>query len=376
MFTMKAIVYLALIVLANFGVNADRNLPSYGTRTGRGPPKKLTITFEREINYKIRDKTEAISNFGIIRIGSEAQAFKLLFDTTSAITWVPERNGRSELHHAKGYNCSETCSLNGMYVTHYRGIEMVYKAYHDDFSFKATPDAQTYKIKPLFFAVGRADKNDLSDRSFDGVVSMSLSSRKGLNDIVDKILLEILSPDAKNLFAFYFNPRIATGLGGQVTIGGLDSQFNPSNIVYHRTVGPDRWSIRITSVRFTIASPFEYDTEATIDTGTHWMSAPKRALDYIRRATRAKPTNDGKDMWSVDCRGRQNLPSLIFEFGKRPYFIPALSYTVEHTSSSRTTCYLAIKPSLDNKWNLGVSFLQNFYTIFDRDTKEIGFGAI
>jgi hypothetical protein len=80
------------------------------------------------------------------------------------------------------------------------------------------------------------------------------------------------------------------------------------------------------------------------------------------------------------CNGVENLPDLEFTFDRHPLRVPWWSYIIRIPDKSRPglmKCRLGIKPSEGpNQWLLGDAFLRAFYTVFDYETRQVGFSHL
>jgi len=107
---------------------------------------------------------------------------------------------------------------------------------------------------------------------------------------------------------------------------------------------------------------------AIVDTGTYLLYGPQ---DQVQR------------MLTSDINGcdHAQMPTIYFDFhttGSQPVILTLrpIDYILKFDNAGADECVLGVSPDKDVIWTLGQVFLRSFYTVFDRDSNQIGFSRI
>jgi len=108
---------------------------------------------------------------------------------------------------------------------------------------------------------------------------------------------------------------------------------------------------------------------AIVDTGTYLLYGPE---DQVQK------------MITSDISGcdHDQMPNIIFEFQTNGSPDPVMltlrpiDYILKFDNGGNDECVLGVSPDKDVIWTLGQVFLRSFYTVFDRDSNQIGFSRI
>ncbi|KAG5441198.1 Pepsin A, partial [Clonorchis sinensis] len=115
------------------------------------------------------------------------------------------------------------------------------------------------------------------------------------------------------------------------------------------------------------------DFIGTMDTGTLMLVCPERVLRSLSRHLGVNLLRTQR----VDCKMARRFPPIYFILDKFQLEFPPSFYIDRHFIMPRAECFLNFKalPHPDDTWIFGASFLRQFYTVFDKAEKRIGFAT-
>ncbi len=130
----------------------------------------------------------------------------------------------------------------------------------------------------------------------------------------------------------------------------------------------DFWEITIQTAYFGKEQIQGESARAVLDTSQPYIFIPTAvyAKFYSALCTRLvcnRPNND----WPCERGYPVHTPDLILSAPGLRFKLTPRDYFDRYNG----VCYLTIQPG--EQWNLGLSFLQKYYTVFDLDNKQIGF---
>ena len=213
-----------------------------------------------------------------------------------------------------------------------------------------------------------------SQVSFDGIIGLSftyLSINKQGNFI--EMLFE-QNRINKKLFSFYFN--INDNKSSSLNIGNIDYNSFIGKINWNNVISENYWEINIDYIKYDNEMIINCENKinecsAIIDTGTSMIAAPNDIYDIL----------DKKLQVDMFCNNINQLKQLIFKINGIEFILEPNFYILKIPIdfNNNDNCLSAIMQINDitstNKktFILGLPFLKKFYSIFDRDNKQIGF---
>lgn len=218
------------------------------------------------------------------------------------------------------------------------------------------------------------------DVKFDGIVGLGFS-HLSLNK--ESNFLDMLYSQRKinhKLFSFYFNKNDLSE--SQIFMGGSLKDRYEGDIYYSKVISNNYWEIKLDDIYYGDKKlnlcPSPIQCTAIIDTGTSMIAGPEDVIDVLLSYSNV----------NKDCSNYNMLQNLKFEINGILYnldpefYILKASYPdIDNTTSS--TCFNAFM-SLnalngfgENKRTiiLGLPFLKKYYTVFDRETVQLGFAV-
>ncbi|XP_062854670.1 renin [Trichomycterus rosablanca] len=315
--------------------------------------------------------------FGEISIGSPAQMFNVVFDTGSANLWVPSQrcsplytacfthnrydSSKSHTHVYNGTGFSiqyATGNVRGFLsedVVMVGGIPVV----------QVFAEATALPAIPFIFA------------KFDGVLGMGYpeAAIDGITPVFDRIMSQgVLKED---IFSVYYSRDPKRIPGGELVLGGTDSNYYTGSFNYVSTKGKGKWEVTMKGVSVGADTLLcAKGCSAVIDTGSSFITGPASSVSIMMKAIGAVELAEGG--YTVNCDLVSSLPSVIFQLGDQEYPLTQEDYILWQSQFGEDICMvtfraLDIPPPTGPVWILGANFIARYYTAFDRKNNRIGF---
>uniref|UniRef100_A0A452FVQ8 Peptidase A1 domain-containing protein n=1 Tax=Capra hircus TaxID=9925 RepID=A0A452FVQ8_CAPHI len=287
---------------------------------------------------------------GNITIGTPPQEFQVVFDTGSAVLWVPSV-----------FCNSSTCSTHVRFRHHqsstFRPTNKTFWINYGAGRMKGVVAHDTVRIGDLVstdqpFGLSMAEYG-FEGRRFDGILGLNYPKQSYSRPIPIFDKLKNQGAISEPVFAFYLSKDEQEG--SVVMFGGVDHRYYKGEL---------NW---VPLVR--VASPYEGQPNHG-DTGSSHIQGPGRLVDNIQKLTGAKPRGSKH---YVSCSVVNTLPSIVFTINGINYPVPAQAYILK---DSRGRCYTAFREkrvrTSTESWVLGDVFLRLYFSVFDRGNDRIG----
>jgi Eukaryotic aspartyl protease. len=363
---------------------------------------------------------------GLVYLGSENQAFNLIFDTGSPWLWVPEDNRENESFQSK-YDCNKSLTCNKCPTSNFNGVNKSVlevcespDPIRDSYTFvyssgtvegylvtdmiRFSPDQEGYYQTFLVCS----DANILSGIFVDGICGLSLRNDKGMSTILDMMQGNDIIED--RIFSLYLNnnPEAYGDNSSMLILGGYDLNYAAGNFVHVHVI--DRkdqiyWQSNLTGFYIGDASkePFTslpVQTKATtvvFDSGTShivMLGSDYRAfVSAFKSKYQLQCDYNFNKQFACACPGGSvsKFPNLVFEIDHHNFTIPPSLYL----DIQENACIFLIDGSLSDKnintnsdsddsdsdtdqgmaafIVLGDVFLRNYYSVFNADNLTIAF---
>lgn len=396
-------------------VNNETQLPIDELYNAYIETKSVNIQLTRDSyagNQSLREPV--VSYYGELGIGKPEQKMKVVFDTASSESWVPEYTVNpfaTNLHYSRGYDSSLSKTSTNKYVKkasfNFRNsINLTSGIYDDIFSLKGSrPNDNTHNrqvianFRTFFAGVYNTDSDAYKYRKEDGyiglaplpvsssgipnlLISMQLEQRRRLGELKardselnDEQRKLIRSTDfIPNLvFSFWFSPNLDNQYGGEISIGDVDTTKWVGEPSQHRNQDYSSWTLNLNGVkRGNKLFSCQKDCFATLDTGTSSIFGPRADIEAFHLVIEAN-FDHNSGMYLIDCQRIESLPSLTFQIDNTSYEISSRFYTKLIRFEGNRVCYSNLKPWEKTDWLLGTSFLNAYFTIFDYDRRLVSF---
>lgn len=337
-----------------------------------------------------------VNYYSIVNIGTPPKSFKVQFDVGLNELFVPHYSWNpfnTNLHYSEGFQCksSSTCKkTNSQFSITYQHVQMTGKRYEDSVTLtmaRSNNTNQAISTSPAwrqnFLAISSASDGRFSTLPIDGSFGLSPApqSSSGVNNILVSLHNANLIDNLQ--FSIWFNPVLDSQAGGELIIGGVDTNKYQGQIYWHSLTGlaPSQWSLGLQYVSLgnQVISCHGRQCKAVLSTGLSDITGPNEDVRKIYNLLNTTKSSTGLEL--IDCRRISSLPFITFFIDGISYYLFPSNYirkTVDGRIFKKETCYVAIVPSNDNSntWTLATPFLGAYYTIYDLTYRQIGFAAL
>ncbi|XP_030182402.1 pepsin B [Lynx canadensis] len=312
--------------------------------------------------------------FGEISIGTPPQNFLILFDTGSSNLWVPSIYCQSQA-------CSNHNKFNPRTSSTFRNSEQTYTLAYGFGSLTVllgydTVTVQNIVIHNQVFGMSENEPNYPFYYSyFDGILGMAYPNLAVQNG--PTVLQSMMQQGqlTRPIFSFYFSRQPTYEYGGELILGGVDTQFYSGEIVWTPVTRELYWQIAIDE--FLIgnqATGFcSQGCQGIVDTGTFPLTVPQQYLDSFVKATGAQQDQNGD--FVVNCNSIQSMPTITFVISGSPLPLPPSTYVLNNNGYCTLGIEVTYLPSPNGQplWILGDVFLREYYTVYDMAVNRVGF---
>ncbi|UKJ88202.2 aspartyl protease [Theileria orientalis] len=337
--------------------------------------------------------------YGNIIIGSsdKSNSFKVLFDTGSSEFWVPyelclSRQCLSRKRYHKTYEWQAKHDNKGNYVP----IEIKYLSGEIDAIDGTTNVNLLNGITLKDVNVGLATSINipaLGDTHWDGIVGLGFKTKemesRGSKPLLESIMLnKSLYPNYRNQVAYYVSKN-----GGNISFGGINPNYKRSQndeFVWAPIVKDSvYWSLKLKDVKFkttkshkspnSLSANSDFislmskidDVKVIMDTGSFLIYAPQSMSPLLAR------------LQVTSCEEVKDKPTILFVIEGRSDVNLELKpddYIIMYEDSDgKRHCTLGIVPDSQeeelgfNAWTFGELFLRAYYTVYDYESRQVGF---
>ncbi|XP_040325378.1 pepsin B [Herpailurus yagouaroundi] len=312
--------------------------------------------------------------FGEISIGTPPQNFLILFDTGSSNLWVPSTYCQSQA-------CSNHNKFNPRMSSTFRNSEQTYTLPYGFGSLTVllgydTVTVQNIVIHNQVFGMSENEPNYPFYYSyFDGILGMAYPNLAVQNG--PTVLQSMMQQGqlTRPIFSFYFSRQPTYEYGGELILGGMNSQFYSGEIVWTPVTRELYWQVAIDE--FLIgnqATGFcSQGCQGIVDTGTFPLTVPQQYLDSFVKATGAQQDQNGD--FVVNCNSIQSMPTITFVISGSPLPLPPSTYVLNNNGYCTLGIEVTYLPSPNGQplWILGDVFLREYYTVYDMAVNRVGF---
>ncbi|XP_062396467.1 pepsin A-like [Sardina pilchardus] len=314
-----------------------------------------TMTNDADIDY-----------YGIISLGTPPQSFRVIFDTGSSNLWVPSvyctsspacKNHRKFNPDASSTFNSTTKPIQIQYGT---GSMTGILGYD-------TLEVGGITVSNQIFGLTKTEGLFMEYMTWDGILGLAFPSisAAGATPVFDNMMEKGLV--SQQLFSVYLSRKTATSA---VLFGEIDPQYYTGSLSWVPLTSETYWQIKMDSVTINgDVVACAGGCQAIVDTGTSLVIGPYNDIQNINGWVGANTNQYGNPV--VSCGNIMSMPEVVFHINGQPFVLPATAF-VSQTSDSCTTGF---SPGGGTVWILGDVFIREFYTVFDRQTKVVGFAT-
>ncbi|KAF8980910.1 Vacuolar protease A [Entomortierella lignicola] len=307
--------------------------------------------------------------YGEVSVGTPPQKFSVVFDTGSSNFWIPSVQCTSiacSFHQRFDAEESSTFSSNGTQFSIDYGEE----------SLEGIISADNLEVSGLivkqqeFGEAAQIPGFAYAFKKFDGIFGLAYDtiSMPGVVPPFYSMVNQKLVDEP--VFGFYLG-QADSSLGGQLTLGGLDSNHFEGELKWHNVRRKGYWEIDLTKIKLG-DDQVEMSAGAIIDTGSSMIFLEAGLAELLNRDIGAKENLAGQ--YVLDCSTVPKLPDFSFFFDDSQYTLKGEDYVLNVGGS----CISGFKgmdfsESMEDLWIVGSIFLRKFYSVYDLGNHRVGF---
>uniref|UniRef100_G1KVT2 Peptidase A1 domain-containing protein n=1 Tax=Anolis carolinensis TaxID=28377 RepID=G1KVT2_ANOCA len=311
--------------------------------------------------------------FGEISIGTPPQNFLVVMDSGSSNLWVPSvycDTAACAKHNRFSPSASSTYSNSGQTYTLYYGAgDLTVMLGYD------TVMVQNIVVTNQEFGLSENEPmTPFYYASFDGIMGMAYPSLAvgGTATVMQQMLNQ--GQLSEPIFSFYFSRQPTVQYGGELILGGVDTQLFSGDVSWAPVTREVYWQIGVEE--FAIGNEAtgwcSEGCQAIVDTGTCQLTIPRQYFDTFLQAVGAEEYN-GELL--VNCNNVQNMPTITFVINGAQFPLPPSAYVANNDGY----CTVVVEPTYlasqsgEPLWILGDVFLKEYYSVFDMANNRVGF---
>jgi len=162
--------------------------------------------------------------------------------------------------------------------------------------------------------------------------------------------------------------------GAEMYVGGANSMLYNGEIAYTPVTHPGFWQVSMDDVRVNGNIILE-NIPAIFDTGSNYIFGDwERVSELYRSLGGSLEEYKGFGYYSLPC---DSFPTLSLTFGGKTFTISTEALRLQPIKGV-PNCFSAIiaQRSRTAYWNVGTTFLQGVYSLFEYDTSRVGFANL
>lgn len=324
-----------------------------------------------------------------IEIGNPPQQFNVIFDTGSSNLWVPSVlcDTMGCLEH-KRFDHSFSNTFN-----HYTIEDKIpmFSITYGTGEIKGELIKDTVRIGGLeineqVFGVVLEEQGDaFLGAPFAGIIGLGFPSLAAAQSIpfFDNLMKKKMLK--KNIFSIYMSNN--ENINGEIIFGQVDKKYMLSNFTFFNVTSDAYWQIELTGMKINNQTidicesliKIKGKCGIAIDTGTSLIAGPSEEIDKILNSLDIKE----------DCSNYNSLKPISIIFENKEFLLYPRDYVIKNEESE----YIGFLSNEKNSYCtpafmkldvpeprgpifvLGDTFLRNYYSVFDRDEKKVGFSV-
>ncbi|KAH9054928.1 acid protease [Lactarius vividus] len=306
--------------------------------------------------------------YGSVSVGTPAKNFTVLFDTGSALTFLPGLDCDSSCKGHTLYDPAKSSTAKDLkkpFETRYGNGTTDYvdgSLYTDDVAIASyTANSQTLGVATHFAGVFSTDNfvPDASRLTTATPVFLTLAAQGSL---------------PSNTFGVYLANE-----GSELFLGGTNDRLHHGDFTYVPVTKEGYWETNMDAL-YVNGRKIAGVRDSIIDTGTTVILGDSKTVkaiyDRIPGSSPA-PANIGTGLYTIPCSFNATIS---VRFGGAKFVIERDTFNLGTVSEGSADCVGGIVALDDGDqtpfWIIGDVFLQNVYTAFDVGNKRIGFAHL
>jgi len=346
----------------------------------------VAISLERRVvteslmsSSKVGSKNAAVHKtayFGTLHVGTPKQKFTVVFDTGSGNLLVPGKDCMSTacLQHDR----FDEASSSTMKEVNCDGTPVEGKESVDEVTIKFGTGEITGRCledqicvgnicsRGSFIAASDETAHPFAAFAFDGVLGLALP---GMAQGASFSLLERMGSSGALL-----NPVFSVFLsdseseGSEIVFGEMRDKHMATDLFWVPVSRPTGyWQVQIDDVTLNDKKQgICTDCQVAVDTGTSELAGPSTVINQLEESLNV----------AADCSNFAQLPKLGFMVKDRILNLEPKDYIDKAEGDCKVSLMrLDVPPPNGPLFVFGIPFLQKFYTVYNRETKQVGFAV-
>lgn len=305
------------------------------------------------------------SYFVEVQIGSEGKTMYMLIDTGAGSSWV------------MGHSCtSEACGLHNTFgPDDSKSLETTDKKFSIAYgsgkvSGLLARDTITVAGMDIEYQFGLADttSDQFLQFAFDGILGLAMNKGANENFLASVEAADVLD---KNIFCIALNRASDGSNEGEISFGSPNEDKYTGKISYTSLGEGDEWAIKNDDMGYNGKKAGIGGLRSYIDTGTSFMFGPADAVEKLHSIIPGAKSTDGTT-YTVPCDSNGDL---TVTFSGVDYTISSKDWVSPKNKAGECTSNVYGYEVVEGAWLLGDTFIKNVYTVFDKDSRRIGFAT-
>lgn len=318
---------------------------------------------------------------GYVKLGSSLSSFNVIFDTGSSYLWVASSQcsscTTSGISNLFDCSASSTCETLGEEIAVTYGTGSLQGSLVED-----TVQIGDYTAEDVIFI----DVNEVTDfDSFaaDGILGLGMASASsGMNILMDE--LKTQGQITNRIFSFYLGGKNDSYMP-QFTLDGYDERLfqNGSNLTYCALTDHYYWGISVGYIYLNKTNKGQATTvfnatsnsidEVIIDSGTSLFVVDTATFNAIYSYFESSSANCFMYIGYIFCSSLNysDYPDIVTNLCGSDFTLAPEDYLEQYLDY-----YVVMIEGYDSGYLIfGDVFMRKFYTVFDLENNQIGFGV-
>jgi len=313
--------------------------------------------------------------YGPISLGSPPQNFTVVFDTGSSNLWVPSKkcspfNIACKLHKKYDATKSSTYVENGEKFSIQYGSGSL-----SGFLSQDVLDIGGLAVQNQVFAEA-VDEPGLVFiiAKFDGILGMAYETISV--DHVTPVWYNILSQNlvTSPIFSFWLDKNPRGSSGGEITLGGVNSNLYTGNFTYVPITSETYWEFKADGFKLggvDLGYCPSGGCRAIADTGTSLIIGPTATINALNKKLGAVVTN-GEGIF-LSCDVITKLPDIAITLNGFDFVLKPSEYVLQVQGNCISGFAGMDLQGLNDFYIIGDVFLSTYYSVFDFGNNQVGF---
>jgi len=208
----------------------------------------------------------------------------------------------------------------------------------------------------------------------DGLLGLAFHSISTFGDSDYSLLASLVTQ--RKLENSIFSLKLSSP-GAEIYIGGANRMLYYGDITYTHVTNAGFWQVSMDDVRVNGNKLLE-NVPAVIDTGANFIFGDwDRVAEFYRTLGGTLVEHAGLGYYHMWCKDFPKM-TLGLTFGGRTFKIPPEVFRLSRISTRSNRCFGAIiaQRAHTEFWNIGFTFLERVYTVFDYNNLQVGFANL